>query len=61
EAKAGEAQSQIDLFAAPPEPVAAVAEATHPALDALHDLDPDALSPREALEQLYKLKQLVRA
>ncbi len=61
EAKAGEAETQIDLFAAPPEPPAAVAEATHPLLEALHDLDPDALSPREALEQLYKLKQMARA
>ncbi|MDO9601197.1 MAG: DNA mismatch repair protein MutS [Rhodocyclaceae bacterium] len=30
----------------------------HPALEALHALDPDALSPREALETLYELKRL---
>jgi DNA mismatch repair protein MutS len=47
---------QPDLFAALPP---AEAEAPpHPAVDALRDLDPDALSPREALERLYELKQL---
>ena len=30
----------------------------HPALDALDDLKPDELSPREALDKLYQLKQL---
>ncbi len=58
EAKASEAEAQIDLFATPPEPVAAVTEATSPALLALQDLDPDALSPREALDALYRLKKL---
>ncbi len=47
---------QPDLFAtalpvAEPEP--------HPALESLRELDPDALSPREALERLYQLKKLV--
>ena len=56
EAKAEEGNAQIDLFAAPP-PVA-VAEATHPLLDAMQTVDPDALSPREALELVYKLKKL---
>ena len=46
---------QSDLFAAQPPPVEAE---PHPALDALRDLDPDALSPREALEKLYQLKRL---
>ncbi|MGN6826588.1 DNA mismatch repair protein MutS [Paucibacter sp. M5-1] len=58
EAKASEDKAQIDLFATPPEPVAAVADATSPALLALQDLDPDALSPREALDALYRLKKL---
>ncbi|MCB9983238.1 MAG: DNA mismatch repair protein MutS [Rhodospirillales bacterium] len=31
---------------------------TNPALDALKAVNPDELSPREALEQLYRLKQL---
>ena len=29
----------------------------HPLLEALRELDPDALSPREALEYLYALKK----
>ncbi|MBI5898381.1 MAG: DNA mismatch repair protein MutS [Rhodocyclales bacterium] len=45
---------QPDLFAsAPPLP-----EPPHPALDALRDLNPDDLSPREALDQLYQLVRL---
>jgi DNA mismatch repair protein MutS len=32
------------------------ADPVHPALEALQTIDPDALSPREALEELYKLK-----
>jgi DNA mismatch repair protein MutS len=45
---------QPDLFAtAPPPP-----EPPHPALDALRDLNPDDLSPREALEKLYELARL---
>ena len=55
EATQGGNGPQADLFAAAP----AVPEAEpHPALDALRDLDPDALSPREALEKLYQLKRL---
>jgi DNA mismatch repair protein MutS len=46
---------QPDLFAAlPPVPEAPV----HAAVDALRDLDPDSLTPREALDQLYALKKL---
>ena len=30
----------------------------HPALDALRELDPDTMSPKEALELLYRLKKL---
>jgi len=52
--QAGDA-AQSDLFAAAP----VVAEAEpHPALDALRDLEPDGLSPREALAKLYELKKL---
>ena len=50
------AGGQGDLFAALPEP--ALDAAPHPAVDALHDLDPDALTPRQALERLYELKKL---
>jgi DNA mismatch repair protein MutS len=34
-------------------------EVSSPALDALRELDPDGLSPREALEAIYRLKTLV--
>jgi DNA mismatch repair protein MutS len=37
---------QLDLFARP----------EHPVLDALRSLDPDGMSPREALEALYRLR-----
>jgi DNA mismatch repair protein MutS len=58
---------QPDLFTAVPmlarygdavPPAPTFASEPHPALDALLALDPDALTPREALEQLYALKQL---
>jgi DNA mismatch repair protein MutS len=49
---------QGDLFAAlPPQ---AEPEPPSPALARLADLDPDSLTPREALDQLYKLKRLAR-
>ncbi|HEY9380226.1 MAG TPA: hypothetical protein VIQ01_03170, partial [Burkholderiales bacterium] len=48
---------QPDLFAATP--VSAETEATtHPLIDALQEINPDDLSPREALDLLYKLKKL---
>ena len=46
---------QADLFAAPE----ASEPPPHPALDALLDVDPDDLSPKQALEALYKLKSLL--
>ena len=49
--------TQPDLFAsAPPLP-----EPPHPALDALRDVNPDDLSPREALEKLYQLTRLSKS
>jgi DNA mismatch repair protein MutS len=51
-----ESGPQGDLFAAAPEPPAPL---PHPVMEALADLDPDALSPREALEKLYELKRLL--
>ena len=49
--------SQPDLFAsAPPLP-----EPPHLALDALRDLNPDELTPREALDRLYALVKLAKA
>jgi DNA mismatch repair protein MutS len=57
ENRAVDAGPQGDLFAAAPEPVEAE---PHPALDALRALDPDSLSPREALDRLYELKRLAK-
>jgi DNA mismatch repair protein MutS len=48
-APAAESSPQLGLFA-PSQPSAAER--------ALEELDPDALSPREALEALYRLKSL---
>ena len=52
---------QLGLFDAPStvEPES-VRPPSHPAIDALAELDPDALTPREALEKLYALAELVR-
>jgi len=74
ESQALDATPQLDLFAiapsddaldsaaadfdAPAPQAAAVAEAPSPALALLDDIDPDALTPREALERLYELKRL---
>lgn len=43
-------QSQVELFAP---------EKNHPAVDFLADLNPDDLSPRQALEMLYKLRDML--
>ncbi|WP_091876708.1 DNA mismatch repair protein MutS [Massilia yuzhufengensis] len=68
ESQALDATPQLDLFAAPSPDVDDADEAApqHPApsapqdglLRALDAIDPDALSPREALERLYELKRL---
>ena len=49
------ARAQVDLFAPPPAAEAPPASAVESALSAI---DPDAMSPREALEALYRLKAL---
>jgi DNA mismatch repair protein MutS len=74
EAQALDATPQRDLFAAPAAdpyaqeeeeeaaaPLAALNAAQQALLDAIADLDPDALTPRDALEQLYQLKRLAAA
>jgi DNA mismatch repair protein MutS len=48
-------QAQVDLFAAPPAAELIALSAVETALEAIN---PDALSPREALEALYRLKKL---
>ncbi|MBK1658378.1 DNA mismatch repair protein MutS [Paracraurococcus ruber] len=50
---------ELPLFARPAAAPAAAAPGGHPALAALAALDPDALSPREAQEALYRLKSLM--
>jgi DNA mismatch repair protein MutS len=45
---------QVDLFAAP----AASEAPPHPALEALDDIEPDEMTPKQALEVLYKLKKM---
>ncbi|HKX94986.1 MAG TPA: DNA mismatch repair protein MutS, partial [Methylibium sp.] len=55
EAQQAAQSAQVDLFAAPPEP--APAEAS-PLDAALAKIDPDTLTPREALDALYRLKSL---
>ncbi len=58
ESPAQRARRMVDdlpLFAAVAEPAAAAAS---PALERLDRMDPDAMTPREALEALYELKRL---
>jgi DNA mismatch repair protein MutS len=50
-ADAGQAEEQLDKTAAD--------ETNAAVTDALAGIDPDALSPREALEALYRLKRLL--
>ena len=57
ENKALAGQAQVDLFAAPP---AATLAAEPSAVEAaLSNIDPDKLSPREALDALYRLRALL--
>jgi DNA mismatch repair protein MutS len=69
EAQALDATPQLDLFAAPvadanddiaeaPPAIAAENPAARELMDALQDIDPDALTPREALDRLYQLKRM---
>jgi DNA mismatch repair protein MutS len=65
EAHAAQADTQFDLFTVVPldedigkavaEPVA---ESVSPLAEAVRRIDPDSLTPREALEALYRLRQL---
>ena len=50
--------NQFDLFAIENETSESAPTISDPALTALHELDPDTLSPREALDALYRLKKL---
>jgi DNA mismatch repair protein MutS len=55
EANAQDAKAQVDLFAAPPASEAVAPNALEKALAAIN---PDVLSPRDALEALYQLKKI---
>jgi DNA mismatch repair protein MutS len=57
EAKAEAAHAQVDLFAPPPPVASAEPSAAEQALQAV---DPDSLTPREALDTLYRLRALLR-
>jgi DNA mismatch repair protein MutS len=56
ESHAEQQQQQVDLFAPPPEPEVSI---THPLVTQMAQVDPDTLTPRDALELLYRLKKLV--
>ena len=50
----------LPLFAAAGEIGAAAAPAPDPLADALGEINPDALSPKDALELIYRLKDLMK-
>ncbi len=58
EQQARSGSAQVDLFSAPP-PSAAPSEPPA-ALQALQQIEPDTLTPREALDALYRLKALLK-
>jgi DNA mismatch repair protein MutS len=49
-------KAQVDLFAPPPEPIDS---GPSPLEAKLSQIDPDTLSPRDALDALYQLKKLL--
>jgi DNA mismatch repair protein MutS len=56
ESQQTEARAQVDLFAPPP---AAESAPTSPVESKLAAIDPDALTPRDALDALYALKKML--
>jgi len=57
ESDAASGNVQVDLFAPPPEPIDA---GPSPLEAKLSQIDPDTLSPRDALDALYQLKKLLK-
>jgi DNA mismatch repair protein MutS len=55
ESQAQGSRAQVDLFAEPPD---SLDSGPSPLQAALNNLDPDSLTPREALDALYALKKL---
>ena len=60
EAHSIQSTPQFDLFASA-RTEAVIDETEHPLHTALDEIDPDSLSPREALDALYKLKKLAQS
>jgi len=60
EAAAAAHATQGDLFSAPAATADTPISEPHPAVDALRDCDPDALTPRDALELLYRLREMAQ-
>jgi DNA mismatch repair protein MutS len=60
ESKQSESQSQVDLFASPATSATIEAQASSPVDAALATINPDNMSPREALEALYALKKIAK-
>jgi DNA mismatch repair protein MutS len=58
EAQARAGDAQIDLFAAPEPATPPADDAAAPLREALAAIEPDTLTPREALDALYRLKAL---
>ncbi|SHG00383.1 DNA mismatch repair protein MutS [Microbulbifer donghaiensis] len=56
---APQAAVQPPAASASPQQVDLFGSARHPAVEALEELDPDDLTPRQALEKLYALRQLL--
>ena len=57
ESGAASGKAQVDLFAPPPEPMDA---GPSPLEAKLSQIDPDTLSPRDALDAVYQLKKLLK-
>lgn len=53
------AERQLDLFAPPTEVIAETPPDNHPALSELQSIEPDDLTPRQALDALYRLKKML--
>jgi DNA mismatch repair protein MutS len=57
EEEAASRNPQGDLFS--PQPGETVPDISHPAIETLRDIDPDSLSPKDALELVYRLRKLI--
>jgi DNA mismatch repair protein MutS len=56
---AAAAQSELPLFNAAPTPATIASDVDGRIRAALADIDPDGLTPRAALEELYRLRRLL--